>query len=356
MTPASVERRPFGRTAEGTAVELFTLRNRRGLAAAVASHGARVVSLLVPDRRGRMGDVVLGHDDLDGYLRDDRPYLGAMVGRCANRIARGELPLDGRVFRLSANEGPNHLHGGWHGFDKAVWAARPLAGGDAGVALRHVSPAGDEGYPGTLEVELEIRLTDADELAFEARARTDAPTVVALAHHGYWRLDAPARRDVLGHVLQVNADRFVAIGPGLLPTGELRGVEGTPLDFRTPMALGARVDADDEQLRLAGGYDHAYVLRRGGEGLVHAARLVGPESGRTLDVLTTEPGLQVYSGNFLDGTVVGKGGEAYGRRAAVCLETEHLPDAPHHPAFPSTVLRPGELYRTTTVYRFGLDG
>jgi galactose mutarotase-like enzyme len=200
-----------------------------------------------------------------------------MVGRCANRIARGELPLDGRVFRLSANEGPNHLHGGWHGFDKAVWAARPLAGGDAGVALRHVSPAGDEGYPGTLEVELEIRLTDADELAFEARARTDAPTVVALAHHGYWRLDAPAR-------------------------------------------------------------------------------LVGPESGRTLDVLTTEPGLQVYSGNFLDGTVVGKGGEAYGRRAAVCLETEHLPDAPHHPAFPSTVLRPGELYRTTTVYRFGLDG
>jgi len=316
-----------------------------------------VVSLETPDRRGRLGDVVLGHDDLAGYLAGNRAYFGAVVGRYANRIARGELPLEGAVHALARNDGPNHLHGGRRGFDKVAWEARPVPGPDeVALELRYRSPDGEEGYPGNLAVTVTYALTDADELVFEAVATTDRPTVCNLAHHSYFHLDRPARPDVLGHLLWIDADRFTPVGEGLIPTGELRSVEGTPLDFRRPAAIGGRLPSAHEQLERAGGYDHNWVLNRTGGGLFRAARVVGPESGRVLEVLTTEPGLQFYSGNFLDGTVAGKGGERYPRHGGLCLETQHYPDSPHQPAFPSAVLRPGETYRTRTVYRFSTEG
>jgi aldose 1-epimerase len=356
VSGARVERRPWGRARDGAEVELFTLVNRSGLSAAVATYGATVVSLRAPDRQGRLDEVVLGHDRLEGYLDDGRTYLGAMVGRYANRIARGELPLDGRLLRLACNDGQNHLHGGVRGFDKVVWTAEPTAPGRAAVVLRRVSPDGEEGYPGALAAAVAFELTDQDELAIEATATCDAPTFCNLSHHGYFNLDWPARRDVLGHLLFIDADRVTPVGPGLIPTGELRPVAGTPLDFRTPTAIGARLGAADGQLALAGGYDHNWVLNRAaGADLGLAARLIGPETGRTLEVLTTEPGLQFYSGNFLDGHLVGRGGEAYGRHAGLCLEAQHFPDSPHQPGFPSTVLRPGERYRTRTVYRLGVE-
>ena len=326
------------------------------MAVAIATYGGIVVSLRVPDRRGRMDDVVLGHDALEGYLRDNRPYLGAVVGRYANRIARGELVVDGVLHSLARNDGQNHLHGGVRGFDKVVWEGTPCPGADRpAVTLTCVSRDGDEGYPGELAISVTYELTDANELVMEALATTDRPTVCNLSHHDYFNLDRPGRRDVLGHLLQIDADSFTPVGAGLIPTGEVRSVAGTPLDFRIPTAVGARIDADDEQLALAGGYDHNWVLNRRDGELERAARLVGPESGRVLEVLTTEPGLQFYSGNFLDGSIVGRGGEVYGRRAGLCLETQHFPDSPHQPGFPSTVLRPGETYRSRTVYRFSVQ-
>ncbi|MGC4001154.1 MAG: aldose epimerase family protein [Anaeromyxobacter sp.] len=355
MRRARLERRPFGAAPGGEAVWLFTLRSRAGHVASVASFGATVTSLQAPDRQGRLGEVVLGHDTLDGYLADRRTYLGATVGRYANRIARGELALDGRTWRLAQNDGEHHLHGGRLGFDRAGWEAEgaETAAGPA-VALRRLSPGGEEGYPGALTVEVTYTLSDAGELVFEAAATTTAPTVCNLAHHGYFNLDQPVRRDVLGHLLWIDAERFTPVGPGLIPTGELRHVGGTPMDFRTPTAVGARLGVADEQLRLAGGYDHNWIVSGSG-GARPVARLLGFESGRTLEVLTTEPGLQLYSGNFLDGTVVGRGGQAFQRHAGLCLETQHFPDSPHQPSFPSTVLRPGETYRTRTVYRLGVE-
>jgi aldose 1-epimerase len=332
------------------------MTNGRGSSAAVSTYGGIVVSLRVPDRDGRIDDVVLGHGTLEGYLTDNRPYLGATVGRYANRIARGELIVDGTTWALACNDGENHLHGGRRGFDKVLWAGRPFKSPDrCGVELQRLSPDGEEGYPGTLSVQVSYALTEADELVFEAEAATDRPTVCNLAHHGYFNLEGGAGRDVLDHQLQIRAGRFVPVGPGLIPTGELRDVAGTPLDFRSPTSIGARIDAGDEQLTLAGGYDHTWVLDRRDQDLEPAARLVGPRLGRVLEVLTTEPGLQFYSGNFLDGTILGARGEPLRRRAGLCLETQHFPDSPHQPGFPSTVLRPGETYRTRTVYRFGVD-
>jgi aldose 1-epimerase len=299
--------------------------------------------------------VVLGHPALDGYLADNRPYFGAVVGRYANRIAGGELPLDGVTHALTRNDGEHHLHGGARGFDKVVWTGEPFqAPGRVGVALRYRSPEGEEGYPGSLSVEVRYALTDDDELTFDASATTDRATVCNLSHHGYFDLEGGATGGVLGHLLEIDADRFTPVGPGLIPTGELRGVEATPMDFRRPTSIGARLETPDEQLALAGGYDHNWVLNRTGGGLARAARLVGTRSGRVMELLTTEPGLQFYSGNFLDGTITGKRGLPYQRRAGLCLETQHFPDSPHHPEFPSTVLRPGETYRTSTVYRFSV--
>lgn len=355
-TPPRIEQTPFGTTADGRPVDLFTLRNRGGLTASVTGWGGIVTALSVPDRRGVLEDVVLGHDRLAGYLAGNRAYLGAIVGRCANRIALGRFALEGRTYTLARNDGANHLHGGARGFDQALWDARPFeAAGAAGVELSLVSPDGDEGYPGALTAQVRYTLTDADALEIEYQARTDRTTLCNLTHHGYFNLRGGARGDVLDHVLQLHARRYTPVDAGLIPTGELAPVDGTPFDFTRPTPIGARIDLPHPQLQLARGYDHNFALDRPGPGLAPAARLVHPGSGRVLEVLTTEPGIQLYSGNFLDGSVVGKGGARYGFRAALCLETQRFPDAPNHPGFPSVALAPGEIYRSTTVYRFSVE-
>ena len=306
----------------------------------------------MPDRSGRLDDVVLGFDQLDGYL-GSRFYFGAIVGRYANRIARGRFALGGRTYPLARNNGENHLHGGLRGFDKVVWEARPLDGpSGAALELRHLSRDGEEGYPGNLEAVVNYRLTDDDALAIDYQASTDQETICNLTHHGYFNLDGG--NDILSHQLTLHASRFTPVRADLIPTGELRAVAGTAMDFRTATAIGARIDALDDQVALAGGYDHNWVLDRNGEGLVLAATLLGPLSGRLLEVWTTEPGLQFFSGNFPDERISGKRGRAYGFRSGLCLETQHFPDSPNHPAFPSTVLRPGERYRSSTTYRFSL--
>lgn len=344
-----IETSPFGRTPDGTDVELYTLTGGGGAVARIASFGAIVVSLAVPDRDGRLDDVVLGFDTLDGYLLHPRPYFGAICGRYANRIRGGRFTLDGREYALACNDGENHLHGGQKGFDRAVWAAR-IAGGGVELSLR--SPDGEEGYPGDLSVRVRYALTDENALSIDYVATTDRATLVNLTHHSYFNLDGAGRGDVLGHVLTIDADRFTPVVEGLIPTGELRDVRGTPMDFTRPTPIGARIGSKDEQLLLARGYDHNWVLNRRGDGPSLAARVESPATGRVLEVLTTEPGVHFYSGNFLDGTFAGKGGRIYGRRHGLCLETQHFPDSPNQPGFPSTVLRPGETYRTTTVFRF----
>jgi aldose 1-epimerase len=349
----AVSRAPFGRTPDGTAVESFTLRNAHGIEVRAITYGAVIVSLRVPDRAGRFDDIVLGHDDLAGYLRQPS-YFGAVVGRYGNRIAKGRFTLDGKTYTLATNNGPNHLHGGVKGFDKVVLKGESASTSDgASVTLRYTSPDGEEGYPGTLSARVTYTLTDRDELRFEYAATTDKPTVVNLTQHSYFNLTG-GKTDILGHQLTLDADRFTPVDATLIPLGPLAPVEGTPFDFRKPTAIGARIGQDDEQLRRGGGYDHNFVVNRTGEGLVHAARLVDPVSGRTLDVQTTEPGVQFYSGNFLDGTVTGKGGVVYKKRWALCLETQHFPDSPNQPTFPSAVLRPGQEYRSKTVLTFGV--
>lgn len=347
-----VQATPFGRTPTGQAVTLFTLTHAGGVRVRLMNYGGIVVSLEAPDRSGQPADVVLGCDTLDAYLAG-HPYLGALIGRYANRIAGGCFVLDGVTYRLATNDGPHHLHGGIHAFDEAVWQATPVSAPQrAGVRLAHTSQADEEGYPGTLAVVVTYWLTAADELWIDYEATTDAPTPVNLTHHSYFNLAGHAAGDILNHEVQLHAECFTPVDGSLIPTGGLRPVAGTPFDFRRPTTIGARIDDDNEQLRRGRGYDHNWVLNRSGPGLVPAARVHEPASGRTLEVLTTEPGIQFYTGNFLDGSVVGKGGVRYGRRAGLCLETQHFPDSPNQPAFPSTILRPGERFTQTTVYRF----
>jgi aldose 1-epimerase len=347
-----IESRTFGITAEGEEVHLHVLSGG-GITAAIATYGGIVVALTVPDRHGVAGDVVLGHDDLEGYLRDRRPYLGAIVGRCANRIAGGTFRLGNRVHTLARNDGPNHLHGGEQGFDRRVWAGRPLLSGrGASLQLSRLSEDGEEGYPGNLSVEVTYTLTPAGELAIDYVATTDRTTLCNLSHHGYFNLEGAGRGDVLGHRLLIRASRFTPVDGDLIPTGELRPVAGTPMDFSSPTELGSRIHADDRQLQLGHGYDHNFVLDREGDGPWLAARVFAPGSGRMVDVLTTEPGLQLYTGNHLDGSVPGKGGLRHAPRSGLCLETQHFPDSPHHPGFPPTVLEAGATYRSSTVYRF----
>ncbi len=344
-------RAPFGVTLDGTPVELFTFQNSNGTQVSATNYGGVIVSLLVRDRAGTLDDVVLGFDSLAGYLEHSH-YLGAIVGRYANRISQGRFTLDGKTYRLASNDGPHHLHGGIKGFDKVVWQAQPFRNaGGVGLALSHTSPDGDEGYPGTLTAQVHYLLTDRDELVVDYEATTDAPTPINLTQHSCFNLAGGG--DVLGHELMIAADGFTPVDSTLIPTGVIAPVAGTPLDFRTLTAIGARIGDEDRQLEYAGGYDHNFVLRGGGPGPVHAARVVEPTTGRTLDVFTTEPGLQFYSGNFLDGTLTGKGGYAYGPRSGFCLETQHYPDSPNQPGFPSTTLRPGEVYRSRTVFGFG---
>jgi len=348
-------RAPFGAMPDGTAVEIYTLTNLNGIELRAINYGAIIVSLNVPDRTGKFADVVNGHDALEGYLTRSR-FFGAVVGRYANRIAKGKFALDGTEYTLAVNNGPNHLHGGVRGFDKVVWEvtkdAVKAGSREAAVTFTRVSPDGEEGYPGNLKVSVTYVLTDENELLVAYAASTDKATPINLTQHSYFNLAGHQTKDILDHRLTVNADRFTPVDATQIPTGARPPVAGTPFDFRTPTRVGSRIADADEQLKIGGGYDHNFVLNRQGGGLVLAARLEDPGSGRVMDVLTTEPGLQVATANRLDGTIAGKGGATYGRHSGVCLETQHFPDSPNQPAFPSTILRPEGYFESRTVFKF----
>ena len=353
---ASVRKEAFGSTADGAAVELYTLTNASGMEVRAMTYGGIIVSLRVPDRTGALGDVVLGYDSLDGYLKSS-PYFGAIIGRYGNRIARGRFKLDGKEYKLATNNSPNALHGGVKGFDKVVWKAESFQDQrGVGVVFSYTSADGEEGYPGKLDAKVTYTLADDSSLRFEYQAVTDKPTPVNLTQHTYFNLAGDGSGDILAQELMMKASRFTPVDKTLIPTGELKSVEGTPFDFRTPMAIGARIEAKDEQIKFGLGYDHNWVLdRTDGGGMQLAARVHDPASGRVMEVRTTEPGLQFYSGNFLDGTITGKGGHVYKHRAGMCLETQHYPDSPNKPDFPSTILKPGEDYRSHTVYAFSVQ-
>ncbi len=347
------ERVPFGRLPTGEEVDAWVLRGAGGVEARVVGYGGAIVSLRAPDREGRVADVVLGYDDVQGYV-DGQAYFGALIGRYANRIRGGRFRLDGREHALPVNDGPNHLHGGPLGFHRALWSVEPLHTAEgAGLALAHDSPDGDQGYPGAVRARVAYLLTARGDLVVDYRATSDRPTPVGFTQHSYFNLTGDPARDVLDHRLRLEADGFTPVDGTLIPTGETAPVAGTPFDFREPAAMGGRIGAGHPQLARAGGYDHNFVLRGGGLRL--AARVHEPGSGRVLEVHTTEPGIQFYSGNFLDGTDRGKGGARYGRRCGFCLEPQHFPDSPNQPAFPSAILRPGEFYSSRTVYRFGVE-
>jgi aldose 1-epimerase len=349
LSAQSVE--PWGKTPGGEPVSLYTLTNAHGMEARISSFGAILVSLKTPDRAGRLEDVVLGFDTLDDYI-GTRRYFGATVGRYANRIAGGRFTLDGTVYTLAKTAGENSMHGGVRGFHKVVWQERHLSAHPAALELSYRSRDGEEGFPGNLTVTVRFTLSDDNALRIDYSAETEQPTVVNLTNHSFFNLAGEGKGDVLGHVVSIDARRFTPVNNAMIPTGELRSVAGTPFDFRNPRAIGARIHDDDPQLRIAKGYDHNYVLDgRAGE-LRRAARVVEPASGRVLTVLTTEPGMQFYTANNLDGTGGGKGGKKYGPYSAFCTETQHFPDSPNHPAFPSTVLRPGKQFHSTTVFRF----
>ncbi len=350
-----MKRRPFGTLPDGRTVGLFVLENSNGCSASVTDFGATLTSLVVPDSRGRMSDVVLGFNDLECYLAG-HPYLGSTIGRFGNRIANGRFSLDGRDYQLARNNGPNHLHGGVAGFGVLLWrAALETAAGEPRLGLRRVSPDGEEGYPGRVDASVTLTLTEKNELRIDYRATTDAPTIINLTNHSYFNLAGPTSDSILGHEIMINADRFTPVNADLIPTGEIRPVDGTPMDFRRMTPIGGRIDEDDDQLRLGTGYDHNWILNRSGEEPSLAALVHEPTSGRVLEVLTTEPGVQFYTGNFLDGALVGKAGRRYRRHSGFCLETQHFPDSPNQPGFPSTVLRPGETWRSTTIYRFRVE-
>jgi aldose 1-epimerase len=340
----------FGKTPEGVPVQIYTLTNKHGLEARITNYGGIVVSLRTPDRHGEMADVVLGFDSLEGYLTSPSPYFGALIGRYGNRIAHARFALNGVEHKLAANNGENSLHGGARGFNKVVWTPRELS--DGGLDLTYLSKDGEEGYPGNLRVTVTYHLTDSNALQIEYAASTDKDTVLNLTNHSYFNLKGEGAGDILGHSVTLNADRYTPVDGGLIPLGELRAVNGTPFDFRKSTPIGARIEQNDEQLKLGKGYDHNWVLNKSGNSLSLAARVEEPSSGRVLEVHTTEPGVQFYTGNFLDGSVKGKGGKVYGHRSGFCLETQHFPDSPNQSQFPSTVLRPGQRFNSTTVYRF----
>jgi aldose 1-epimerase len=342
----------FGSTHDGTQVDRYTLTNRNDLHVSIITLGGIVTELMIPDRDGRLADVVLGFASLDGYLAE-HPYFGAIIGRYGNRIGNARFNLDGQSYSLAANDGENHLHGGHQGFDKVIWSAEPGTEVDGpSVELNYISPDGEEGYPGELNTTVIYTLTHLNELKVEYRATTDRPTPVNLTHHSYFNLKGLGE-SIHDHVLKIDADQFTPVDSGLIPTGELRDVTGTPMDFRQPAPIGARIDDDYDQLRLGRGYDHNWVLKTNARKPTLAVTVVEPATGRTMQVLTTEPGMQFYSGNYLDG-VGGKGGVNYQCRSGFCIEAQHFPDSPNKPEFPSTLLRPGETYLSTTIYRFGI--
>jgi aldose 1-epimerase len=338
----------FGK-ADGKPVELYTLTNAKGMKAQVMTYGATLTGLWVPDRDGKLDDVVLGFDDLQGYLKG-HPFFGSTIGRVANRIAKGKFTLDGREYKLFVNNGPNSLHGGKKGFDKVIWSATPLkVKGGAAVKFTYRSPDGEEGYPGNLSAAVTYTLTDDGELRLDYEATADKATPVNLTNHTYFNLTGQASGTILGHELTLEADKYTPSDATLIPTGEIKPVQGTPLDFTKPHTIGERFDQMKSDPR---GYDHNFVLNGGGKKLAPAARVREPKTGRVMEVLTTEPGVQIYTANFLDGKLKGKGGVAYPQHAGLCLETQHYPDSVNHPNFPSTILRPGETNRSTTIYKF----
>ncbi|MBN1934556.1 MAG: galactose mutarotase [Anaerolineae bacterium] len=347
-----IKKELFGTLVDGTEVALYTLMNDRGIKTTITNYGGIIVSLLVPDRNGELGDVVLGLDTLQQYA-ERNPFFGCLVGRYGNRIAGAKFTLEGVEYTLAQNNGPNHLHGGRKGFDKKVWTPKAVETVDGpALKLAYTSPDGEEGYPGTLLVKVVYTLTNDNALRIDYSAATDKTTVVNLTNHSYFNLSAGVADTILDHEIMINADTFTPVDQGLIPTGELWSVEGTPLDFRTAMRIGARIDADDEQIRFGGGYDHNWVVNGLSGELCLAARVYEPTSGRVMEVLTTEPAVQFYSGNMMPPSMPGKGGRSYIRRCGLCLETQHYPDSPNQPNFPTTTLKPGETYATTTVYRF----
>ena len=350
----TISSRPFGKTPDGQAVELYTLRNPKGAEATIMTYGGIVATLKVPDKDGQFGDVVLGYNNLDDYVKNS-PFFGCLVGRYGNRIAKGQFTLDGKTYTLAINNPPNSLHGGPTGFDKRVWKVVKADVGPDGpcLVLNYLSKDGEEGYPGNLNVTATYTLTQDNALRLDYTATTDRDTVCNLTQHSYFNLSG--KGDILGDLVYINADTFTPVDKTLIPTGAIQPVEGTPFDFRQPTAIGARINNPDEQLIFGGGYDHNWVVNKpmGQLGLV--ARVVDPQSGRVLEVYSTEPGVQFYTGNFLDGTIVGKGNWVYQKRNAFCFEPQHYPDSPNHPEFPSTELKPGETYRNTIIYKFSVQ-
>jgi aldose 1-epimerase len=351
---ATMKKDPFGKLPSGEPVDLYTMTNANGVSVAITTYGGRVVSVKTPDKKGASADIVLGFDSLDGYLGDN-PYFGALIGRYGNRIGGAQFKLDGKLYKLAANDGPNSLHGGKVGFDKVLWTGADKSIADTpALELTYVSKDMEEGYPGTLTSIVTYSLTAQNELKIDYKATTDKDTVLNLTNHSYWNLAGAGEGDILGHQMTIVAGKFSPVDKVLIPTGELKSVEGGPFDFRTATAIGARIDKDDQQLKFGKGYDHNWVLDSGGGSLTRCALVLEPNSGRTLEVLTTQPGLQFYTGNFLDGTIKGKGGKVYPHRGALCLETQHFPDSPNKPKFPTTELKPGETYNQTTAYKFGV--
>ena len=347
----NITKAPFGGTPDGQPVDIYTLRNANGVEARICNYGGIIVSLKVPDKNGKLGDVVLGYDSLDSYIKNN-PFFGCVVGRYANRIANGKFTLNGQEYTLAVNNGPNALHGGLKGFDKVVWEGKSIASSSGpALELRYLSKDGEEGYPGNLSVTALYTLTADNGLRLDYTATTDKDTVINLSQHSYFNLAGSG--DVLNHEVMIAADKFTPVDATMIPTGELRPVKGTPLDFTKPMKIGARINADDEQIKLGSGYDHNYVLDKPAGKLALAARIFEPASGRVMEVLTTEPGLQFYTANHLDG-ITGKGGWVYQKRHAFCMEPGHFPDSPNHPTFPSSVLKRGQEFKSTIIYRFSV--
>ncbi|MGO9229191.1 MAG: aldose epimerase family protein [Bryobacteraceae bacterium] len=347
-----VKKQSFGKMVDGTPVDLYVLTNANGMEAGMITYGGALRSLTAPDRHGAYTDVVLGMDTVDGY-RAQTAWFGALIGRYGNRIGGAKFPLEGKTYKLPANDGPNTLHGGSHGFGKQVWQAREVASAEGpAVEFSYVSKDGEEGFPGTVTAKVVYTLTNKNELRIDYTASTDKPTVVNLTNHAYFNLKGAGEGDILDHQVMLDASRFTPVDATLIPTGELRAVKGTPFDFTKSTAIGARIGSDDQQIKFGMGYDHNWVLDKNGAALTKAAEVYEPKTGRVMQVWTTEPALQFYTGNFLDGKIAGKGGKVYAHRGGFCMETQHYPDSPNRPAFPSTELKPGATYHTTTVYSF----
>lgn len=348
-----ISEEPFGTTPDGKQVQIYTLRNPGGIEARICTYGGIVVSLKAPDRHGKMQDVVLGYDNLSDYIKRN-PFFGALVGRYANRIANAKFTLDGKTYTLAANNGPNALHGGIKGFDKVVWQSKTVLRAEGPtLELTYFSKDGEEGYPGNMWVKAVYTVTKDNALRLDYTATTDKKTIVNLSQHTYFNL--AGHGDVLDHEVMIDADKFTPVDATQIPTGELRRVNGTPFDFRDPHKIGERIKDDDEQLRIGKGYDHNWVLNKGTNDLALAARVYELKSGRVLEVLTTEPGLQFYTGNNLNGSITGKGGQVYNMYDAFCMEPQHFPDSPNHTNFPSTVLKPSQAFHSTIIYRFSKD-